>query len=126
MPILFYYICQVIAKQKCDTFVSKMWRKTIRQCCYGWSSLIFSKTFSILRNTFLGHSKVATPHFYINPPPLSSLSPLPSKKNCTPPGDSIFGRSYPPPPLIRGVGVPTMDNPLNILHISVASILRSL
>ena len=33
-----------------------MWRKT-RQCCYGWSSLIFSKTFSILRNILPWHSK---------------------------------------------------------------------
>ena len=44
--------------------------------------------------------KVATPppHFYINPPFLG-LSLLSSKKNCTAtPSDSIFGRSYPPPP----------------------------
>ena len=42
------------------------------------------------------------PHFYINtPPPLSGLSP---------PSDSIFGRSYPPPPLIRGWGGEGLDD----------------
>ena len=30
-----------------------MWRKTIRQCILGWSSLIFIKTFSIIRNTLV-------------------------------------------------------------------------
>ena len=39
--------------------------------------------------------KVATPHFYINPP-LSVLSPLSSKKIRTPSSDSISGRSSPP------------------------------
>ena len=53
------------------------------------------------------------PHFYINPP-FWGLYPLSSKKFRTPQSDSIFGRSYPPPPsnpsfLIRGrEGVPTM------------------
>ena len=42
-------------------------------------------------------------HFYMNPP-FSGLSPLSSKKFCTPPpSDSIFGRSY-PSPLIRAGG----------------------
>ena len=50
-----------------------------------------------------GNKKVATPHFYINPP-FSDLSPVSSKKFQTSPRDSIFGRSY-PPPLIRGGGV---------------------
>ena len=61
------------------------------------------------------NKKVATlPHFYINSPPFfSGLSPLSSKKFCTSPSDSFFGRSY--PPLIRRGGgqeerggVPTM------------------
>ena len=44
--------------------------------------------------------KVATAPFLHQPsPPFSGLSPLPS--------DSIFGRSYPPPPFKRG-GFPTM------------------
>ena len=34
-----------------------MRRKTIRQCIWGWSWLIFSKIFSILRNTLPWHSK---------------------------------------------------------------------
>ena len=41
--------------------------------------------------------KVATPHFCINPP-FSGLSPLSSKKFCTPLpplSDSIFGRPFP-------------------------------
>ena len=46
--------------------------------------------------------KVATPPFLHQPP--SFLSPLSSKKFLYPPSDSIFGRSYPPPPLIRGGG----------------------
>ena len=43
------------------------------------------------------------PHFYINPPPFSGLSPFSSKISGTPRSDSIFGRSYPPG------GVPTMQ-----------------
>ena len=45
---------------------------------------------------------MATPPFlHQHPPPLSGLSP---------PSDSIFGRSYPPPPLIRGWGGEGLDD----------------
>ena len=57
-----------------------------------------------------GNKKVATPHFYINPP-FQIYPPFLAKNFCNPPSDSIFGRSYPPTPLIRegrGAGVPTM------------------
>ena len=45
----------------------------------------------------------STPPFQVYPSFLS--------KNFKPPNDSIFGRSYPLPPLIRGGGVPTMLPP---------------
>ena len=40
------------------------------------------------------------PHFYVNPP-FQVYSPFLAKNFCNPPSDSIFGRSYSPPPLIR-------------------------
>ena len=43
------------------------------------------------------------PHFYINLP-FPDLSPLFSKTFCNPSSDSIFGRSYSPPPFNKGVG----------------------
>ena len=58
------------------------------------------------------------PYFYINPSPLSGLSPISSKKICTlppfSPSDSIFVRSYPHSPFNKGGelggggGCPTM------------------
>ena len=55
MPILIYYISQVIAQERCNTFISKMWR------------FIFSKIFSILRNILPWHSKKKIVHilFYV-------------------------------------------------------------
>ena len=47
--------------------------------------------------------KVATPAFLHQPPPLSR------KTFCTPPSDSIFGKSYPLPFNRGGGGGPTMS-----------------
>ena len=51
----------------------------------------------------LSNKKVATPHFYFNPP--LSFSPLSSRKSGHPPRDSIR----------RGGGVPAMYLPTNYL-----------
>ena len=51
--------------------------------------------------------KVTTLHFYINPPPsllFSFMAPFLAKSFDLPPNDSIFGRSYPPPPPLIRVG----------------------
>ena len=51
MSILFYYISQVIAKWKCDTIVSKTWRKK------KVSVVKVGPHFSIQRSVLPGHSK---------------------------------------------------------------------
>ena len=75
--------------------------------------------------TELQSNKVATPHFYINPPhTYTGLSPFLAKKFCIPPPRvTQFSESPTPPFNKEGGGVPTMMNPNDVTVVVLKDII---
>ena len=85
-------------------FGTRLWWEHEWYSCMANSKDWRSKKVNVVELNCKVVKKVATPHFYINPPLFKFIPPF-SQKNSFPPSDSIFGRSYPLPPTFNKVQV---------------------